>query len=84
MAHLPRCGCLDPLQTFLALHDELGKATDVFEGGPLSEFHDAVRHRIDEVAIMAHEQEGARPVGQLLFEPGDRLGVEMVGGLVEN
>ena len=64
--------------------DELGEAAHVFEGRALGEFDDPVGHGVDEVAVVADEQQGAGPGRQLLLEPGDGVDVEVVGRLVED
>ena len=47
------------------------------------ELEDPARHVVEEVAVVGDDQDGARIVAQMPFEPGRGLGVEMVGGLVE-
>ena len=72
------------LKAFLAGDHEVGEASDVL-GDPRSrQFEDAVGHGVDEVPVVADEQEPARPPGQLLFQPGDAVYVEVVGGLVHD
>ena len=38
---------------------------------------------VEEVAVMGNDQNRARVVAQVGLEPADRLGIEMIGGLVE-
>ena len=47
------------------------------------QFEDPARHVVEEVAVVGHDQDGAGIFAQMAFEPGHGLGVEMVGGLVE-
>jgi hypothetical protein len=47
------------------------------------ELEDPARHVVEEVAIVGHRDDGARVVVQEALEPRDALGVEVVGGLVE-
>ena len=47
------------------------------------ELEDPARHVVEEVAVVGDDQDRARIVAQVAFEPGGRLGVEMVGRLVE-
>ena len=47
------------------------------------ELEDPARHVVEEVAVVRDDQDGARIVAQMPFEPGRRLGVEMVRRLVE-
>ena len=44
---------------------------------------DPLRHIVHEVAVVGHGDHGAGVLVQELFEPQDRFGVQMVGGLVE-
>ncbi len=51
---------------------------------PSRQVDDAVVHDlVQEIAVMAHQQDGARIVLQEAFEPERRFEIEMVGGLVE-
>ena len=47
------------------------------------EFEDPLGHVVEEVAIVRHRDDGGRIRLEILLQPRDRLGVEMVGGLVE-
>ena len=39
-------------------------------------------HVLEEVAVVAHDEDGARPIGENAFQPEDAIHVEVVGGLV--
>ena len=56
-----------------------------FQGmpGAAIELEDPARHVVQEVAVVGDGDDGARELLQELLEPGHRLGVEVVGGLVE-
>ena len=56
-----------------------------FPGDALAavEFEDPARHVVQEVAVMRDRHDRALVLLQMTFEPGDRFGVEMVRGLVE-
>ncbi len=71
-------------QTLLAGDHEVGETSDVFGHPGSGQLQDPVGDGIDEVAVVAHEQEPTGPAGQLLFEPGDAVDVEVVGGLVHH
>ncbi len=47
------------------------------------EFEDPARHVVEEVAVVGDGDDGALVVAQVMFEPCHGLGVEVVGGLVE-
>ena len=47
------------------------------------ELEDPAGDVVEEVAIVGDGDDGALVVGQVLLEPGDALGVEVVGGLVQ-
>ena len=68
----------------LALDDELLEAADVLDGAPVRDLDHPLGHRVDEVAVVADEQDRAGPLGQVLLQPRHRLDVEVVGGLVEH
>src|SRR5262249_54903672 len=51
--------------------------------GTAVEFEDPARDVVEEVAIVRHGDDGAVVVLQVPLQPRDRLGVEMVRGLVE-
>ena len=71
-------------QPLLPLHDELGEPADVLGRRPGGQLDDALGHGIDEVTVVAHEEDGARIRGQRVLEPRHAVGVEVVGGLVED
>ena len=56
-----------------------------FEGvtAAVVELEDPACHVVEEVPIVGHCNDGAGVVLERALQPGDRLGVEMVGGLVE-
>jgi hypothetical protein len=47
------------------------------------ELEDPARDVVEEVAIVGHRHDGALVLLEVALEPRDRLGVEVVGGLVE-
>ena len=47
------------------------------------ELEDPAGDVVEEVAVVGDDDHGARIVAQMLLQPGDALGVEMVGRLVE-
>ena len=47
------------------------------------ELQDPAGDVVEEVAVVRDRHDGARVLGQVPLEPGHRLGVEVVGGLVE-
>ena len=47
------------------------------------ELEDPAGDVVEEVAVVGHRDDGALVVGQVALEPGHGLGVEVVGGLVE-
>ena len=47
------------------------------------ELEDPVHHIVQEVAVMGDEDDVAGIIDQMLFQPGDAFGVEMVGRLIE-
>ncbi|MDT4830455.1 hypothetical protein FQZ97_639200 [compost metagenome] len=49
----------------------------------LLQVSDVVHHRVEEVAVVGDQQQGARIALEPLFEPEDGVEVEVVGGLVE-
>ena len=53
------------------------------EGERAVELDHAPRHRLEEVAVVAHRHEGLRLARQQLLEPEDAVHVEVVRGLVE-
>ena len=54
-------------------------------GNPLApvQFENPLGDVVEEIAVVGDENDGARVFRQVPFEPGHALGVEMVGGLVE-
>ena len=50
---------------------------------PVVELEDPLRHVVEEVAVVGDGDDGARVVLQEALEPRHRLGVEVVGRLVE-
>ena len=68
-----------------ALPQPVGVAADVLLHASLA-FEDkrARHHVIDERAVVADQQQGARPVDQQRLEQLERLDVEIVGRLVED
>ena len=50
----------------------------------LIQFYDACADGIEEVPVVRYQQQSARRVGELVLQPLHRVGVEMVGGLVED
>ncbi len=50
---------------------------------PSIEFEDPAGHVVEEVPVVGDRHDGARVVLQKTLEPRDRLGVEMVGRLIE-
>ena len=53
------------------------------DAGAAVELEDPARHVVEEVAIVGHRHDGAGELGEMALQPGHRLGVEMVGRLVE-
>ena len=51
--------------------------------GALVELEDPAGHVVEEVAVVGDGDDGARELGEVALEPPDALGVEVVGGLVE-
>ena len=47
------------------------------------QLYDPIGHGVDEVAVVADEQQSTGPRREVPFQPGDRVNVEMVGGLVQ-
>ena len=70
----------DPL---VALVDEIGVVADVLGEEAVVEFGHAVHHGVDEVAIVADQDDGSGVLAQEALEPLDRCQVEVVGRLVE-
>ena len=64
--------------------DVLGERAGVLGRTAPVELDDAGGDGVDEVAVVADEEEGAGPGRQVLFEPGDGVDVEVVRRLVED
>ena len=71
-------------EALLAGHHELGEPTHVFDYPAAGQLQDPVGHRVDEVPVVAYEQEPGPPAGQVVLQPGHAVHVEVVGWLVEN
>ena len=65
------------------LLDEVGVVADVLGQRPVAQLGDAVGDGVDEVAVVADQDDRAGIVGQEPLEPFDRCQVEVVRGLVE-
>ena len=64
--------------------DEVRVVAGVLQDAALVHLDDAVHHGVQEPAIVAHHEHGARVlVGQEVLQPASALDVEVVGGLVE-
>ena len=61
------------------------RAVVALEGQALAplQLEDPLGHVVEEVAVVGDGHDGALVLGQGLLQPGHRLGVEVVGGLVE-
>jgi hypothetical protein len=70
-------------EPFLLLLEPGGVIALVGNAAPAVELEDPAGHMIEEVAIMGDDEDRARIFVQVAFEPGDRLRIEVVGGLVE-
>ena len=75
---------------FLLLGEALGlllqpAAVVAFPGDALAavQFQDPAGHVVEEVAVVGHGDDRALVLLQVLLQPVDRLGVEVVGGLIE-
>ena len=84
LAGLAAGGRLELGDPLLPGHDELGEPADVLDERPPAQLQHMGGDGVDEVAVVADEQQGAAPAHQVLLEPGDRVDVEVVGGLVED
>ena len=82
-ACLARRGCPLLFETLFAQRDELGEAADVFGERFVGQLEHSLRDRVDEIAIVAHEENRTGPVLEMAFEPRHAVDIEMVGGLVE-
>src|SRR5262249_62371984 len=47
------------------------------------ELEDPAGDVVEEVAVVGDDQDRARIIAQMTLEPTDRLGIEMIGGFVE-
>ena len=70
-------------ETCLLLFEPAGVVALKREAAAAVNLEDPARDVVEEVAIMGDRDDAALVVVQKAFEPGDRLGVEMVGRLVE-
>ena len=75
---------LAALPAFLALEDVGGVVAAVLFDAGAAEFPDAIDDAVQEVAVVADDEQGALPGLQRGFEPLDGFHVEVVGGLVED
>ena len=71
------------LEALLLLLEPGGVVALVGNAAAAIELEDPARHVVEEVAVVGDDQDRAGIVAQMAFEPVDRLGVEMVGRLVE-
>ena len=70
-------------QPLLLLHQPGGIVALVGNATAAIELEDPAGDVVEEVAIMGDDQDRTRIVAQMAFQPIDRFGIEMVGGLVE-
>ena len=70
-------------EALLLLNEPSGVVALVGVAPGAVEFEDPAGDVVEEVAIVGHDQDRAGILLQVAFEPVHRLGVEMVGGLVE-
>ena len=70
-------------ETCLLLFEPAGVVALKWEAATTVDLENPASHVVEEVAIMGDGDDAALIVVQEAFEPGDRLGVEMVGRLVE-
>ncbi len=75
---------LEDGQALLALHHELDEPADVLGGRLVGELDDPVGHVVDEVTIVADEQQRTAPRHEVVLEPRRAVDVEVVGGFVED
>ncbi len=71
------------LQPLLLLHQPGRVVALVGDAAAAVELEDPAGDVVEEVAVVGDDQDRARIVAQVAFEPRHRLGVEMVGRLVE-
>src|SRR5579875_1404491 len=70
-------GTPDPVEVLVHAAAEERQAAVAQQG------HDVVGHPFQEVPVVADHDQGARPAVEQVFQFGERLDVEVVGGLVE-
>jgi hypothetical protein len=51
--------------------------------GSLIELEDPAGHVVQEVAVVGHGDDGSGKLGEIALEPPDALGIQVIGGLVE-
>ena len=76
-------GLLLRRQAGLLLLEPRGVVALPGDAGATVELEDPAGHVVEEVAVVGHRDDRARVLLQGPLEPGDRLGVEVVGRLVE-
>ena len=74
----------EPFDPLLALDHEVEEAARVFGRRAVGHLDDVGGDPVDEVAVVADEQQRLGPAGEMVLEPGDAVDVEVVGGLVED
>ena len=67
----------------IPFHEVFRVGPDVRRQGAPVDLDDPGHHPVEEVAVVGHEHEGVRIVGEIVLEPVAGLEVEMVRGLVE-
>ena len=72
-----------PLALRLGQHERRVAAL-VAVDGPVVDLPRRLAHLVEEPAVVGDDDEGAGPADEVLGEPGHRLDVEVVGGLVEH
>ena len=80
---LPLLRFAQPIQPGIALHDILGVVAVIVGQRAQREIGDARDDRVEEIAIVRHEDHGVRVVGEVALEPVARLEIEVIGRLVE-
>src|SRR4051794_16153045 len=69
----------------LGLSDQVVRVVPVVRNeAAAKEFDDAGGNAIEKVAVVRHDEAGARIRAQEILQPLDRLGIEVIGGLIEN
>src|SRR6516162_7368069 len=71
------------LQALLLLHKPGGVIALVGNTAAAIELENPAGDVVEKIAVVGHDQDGAWIVAQMAFEPHHRLGVQMVGRLVE-